>query len=81
MRESLFLDDRPYEFDLIIIVWNYYNSLGMETGYGLDGRGLIPGRYKRFFSLHSVHTGSGAHVDSYPMSTGGSFPESNAVGV
>jgi hypothetical protein len=27
------------------------SSVGIATGYGLDGRGLIPGRGKRFFSI------------------------------
>jgi hypothetical protein len=31
----------------------------MATGYGLDGRGSIPGRSKNFSLLNSVHTGSG----------------------
>jgi hypothetical protein len=30
--------------------------------------------------LHSVHTGSGAHLASYPMHTGGDFPEGKAAG-
>jgi hypothetical protein len=49
-------------------VWVY------RLSYGLDSRGSIPGRGKRFFLLHSVQTGSGAHPSSYPMSTGGPFP-------
>jgi hypothetical protein len=30
------------------ISWN--SSIDVATGYGLDDRGLIPGRSKRFFS-------------------------------
>jgi hypothetical protein len=46
-------------------------SVSIATGYGLDGQSLIPGRSKRFFSLQSIHTGSGAHSASHPKSTGG----------
>jgi hypothetical protein len=52
----------------------YDNSGGIATGYGMDGRGSIPGKSKRFSSLHSVQTGSGAHPALYPMGAGGSFP-------
>jgi hypothetical protein len=45
------------------------SSVGIATGYGLDGLGSIPGRGKRF--LHSVQTGSGPHPASYPMGTDG----------
>jgi hypothetical protein len=40
--------------------------------YGLDSRGSVPGKSKRFFS-HSIQTGSEAHGSSYTMGTGGSF--------
>jgi hypothetical protein len=54
------------------------SSVGIATGYGLDGQGLIPGRDVSL--LHSVQTGSGAHPASYPMGTGGSFPGDKAAG-
>jgi hypothetical protein len=41
-------------------------------GYGLDGPGSIPSM-ARFFS-------SGANPSSYPMGTGGSFPEGITAG-
>jgi hypothetical protein len=50
------------------------SSVGIVTGYGLDG----PVRFaavQDFSLLHSVQTDSGAHPASYPMGTGGSFPE------
>jgi hypothetical protein len=50
-------------------------SVGIVTGYRLDDRGdevRVPIGSK-IFSLHVVHTGSGAHPASYPMGTGGSF--------
>jgi hypothetical protein len=32
-----------------------YNTVSMATGYGLEGRGSIPGRGKKFFSTpHSL---------------------------
>jgi hypothetical protein len=33
--------------------------------------GLIPGRDKRFFLLHSIEAGTGVHPASYPVETGG----------
>jgi hypothetical protein len=56
---------------------------GVALGYRLDDWGSTV----RFpvgagnFSLHnSVQTGSGAHPDSYPMGTRGSFSEDKAAG-
>jgi hypothetical protein len=43
------------------------------TGYGLDDRGSIPCRGKRFSPLRSVQTDSGAHAVSYPMGAAGYF--------
>jgi hypothetical protein len=48
------------------------SSVGIATGYWLDGRGSILGRGKKCFPLHNVQTGSGAHRAPYPMGTGGS---------
>jgi hypothetical protein len=50
------------------------------TGYGLDGRSLIPGRGKYFPLLHSVQTGSGVHPASYPMYNIRSFPGGKVAG-
>jgi hypothetical protein len=50
--------------------------VGIANGYGLDDRGVrvrVPVG-SRIFSLHVVQTGSGVHLTSYPMGTGGSFP-------
>jgi hypothetical protein len=52
--------------------------ISIVTGYVQDGRGLILGMDISF--LHSVGTGSGVHPASYPMGTGGFFPESKAAG-
>jgi hypothetical protein len=49
---------------------------GTTTGYGLDGQGdgVRAPVVAKFFSLHVVHTGYGAHPASYLIGTGGSFP-------
>jgi hypothetical protein len=44
------------------------------TGYGLDRRGSITGRDKRFSRFHSVHTGSEALPASYQISFGANLP-------
>ena len=53
-------------------------SVGIATGYELDGPG-IESRWKRVFSA-PVQTGPGAHPASYTMGTG-SFPGVNGRGV
>jgi len=47
------------------------NSVGIATGYGLDGPGIESRREARFSA--SVQTGPGAHPASCTMGTG-SFP-------
>jgi len=49
-------------------------------GYGLDDRGLTPGRGRDCFYSHRVHTGTEAHTTSCPKGTGSCFPESKAAG-
>jgi hypothetical protein len=53
---------------------NWDISVGIATGYGPDGRGLIPDRGKRFFS-----TPQRPNRPFYPMGTGGSFPGGEAA--
>jgi hypothetical protein len=51
--------------------------------YGLDDRGSgvrFPVEPEKFSLLHRVQTGSGAHLPSYPMVTGGYFPGNKAAG-
>jgi hypothetical protein len=48
------------------------------SDYGLDDRGSIPDRGRRFSSSPCVQTGSEAHPVSYPMGTGGPFPGGKA---
>jgi hypothetical protein len=56
------------------------NSVGIATGYELDGRGWIPDRGRDFSLLHSVQSGSGAHLTSHAMGTGNSFLGGKAAG-
>jgi hypothetical protein len=47
------------------------NSVGVATGYGMDGPGMDPGGGARFST--ASQTGRGAHSAPYTMGTG-SFP-------
>jgi hypothetical protein len=49
------------------------SSVGIATGYGLDGRSSISGRGKKFSLSHSVQTDSEAQPSSYTVGIGGSF--------
>jgi hypothetical protein len=55
------------------------STVGIATGYGLDGRGSIPGKGQEII-LRSFQTGFGTHPASYPMGTEGLFPRGKAVG-
>jgi hypothetical protein len=55
-------------------IWIWDGSLGIVTGYWLDCRGSIPAGTIDFSLLQSVQTGSGAHVASYALGTGGFIP-------
>jgi hypothetical protein len=59
------------------------SSLGIQNGYGLDNLevGVRVSVGARFYPLHVVQTGSGAHSASYPVSTGGFSPGGKAAGV
>jgi hypothetical protein len=48
-------------------------SVSIATGYGMDGRRLIPGRSKIFSSPWRLDWLWG-HPASYKMGTGGCFP-------
>jgi hypothetical protein len=50
-----------------------YISVGITTGYCLDGRGSIPGNFNIFSVLRFIQTCSVAHTASYLMSTGGLY--------
>jgi hypothetical protein len=56
------------------------SSDGIATVHELDGWASIPGRGKRFYVLHSVETGSGAHPAAVTKDTGGTFPVIRATG-
>jgi hypothetical protein len=70
-----------FAFLIFIMFRSRVSSVGIATGYGMDGWDWIPGRGKRFFStLHRVQTSSGAHPASYLMSNVGSFHGGEAAG-
>jgi hypothetical protein len=50
------------------------SSVGIATGYGLEGNVPVPAGARDFSLLHSVQTGTAAHPASYPMDTGGPYP-------
>jgi hypothetical protein len=58
--------------------WSRGSSGSIVSDYGLEGRGSIPDRDRRFSSSLCVQTGSGVHPAFYPMGTGGPFPGGKA---
>jgi hypothetical protein len=57
-----FRENRLHSFTSVFLCKSRRSSVGIATGYRLDGRGV------------------GVQATSYPMCTGGSFPESKATG-
>jgi len=56
-------------------------SFSIANDYGLDDRDSIPDRGRDFYFRHIyVQTGSSAQPVSYPVGTGGSFAECEAIG-
>jgi hypothetical protein len=66
-KETFFIKLHPPFVDCLGDVRD--SSVGIETGYRLDGRGTTD-----FSLFRSVQAGSGAHPTSYSTPTGGSFP-------
>jgi hypothetical protein len=68
-----------------VLVYNktHDKSVCIALGYGLDDRGSrvrFPAGAGNF-SLHNrIQNGSGAHPDSYPLATKGSFPGGKGAG-
>jgi hypothetical protein len=57
------------------------SSVSIVSDYGLDDRAIgvqSPAEAKDFFSILCVQTGSGAHLASCTMGTGGPFPGGKA---
>jgi hypothetical protein len=52
----------------------FISSVGVETGYGLDGQDSIPGRSNKFISTLQRSGRLWVHSASYPMGTEGSLP-------
>jgi hypothetical protein len=66
---------------IIIIMVSRDSAVGIATSYWLNDRGVgvrVPVR-SRIFTSPFVLTGSGVHT-TYPMGTGGSFPEVKVAG-
>jgi hypothetical protein len=59
-------------------IWD--SSVGIETGYGLDGWCSIPGGAIDSCILHRIQIGSRTHPVSYPMYTEIYFPGGKAAG-
>jgi hypothetical protein len=69
-----------YEYIILTdLVQTNDRSVGIATGYMLDGWGSIPGGSRDFSPFHSVQTGSGALPASYPMGTGGTLSGNKAA--
>jgi hypothetical protein len=59
------------------------SSVGIALDHGLDERGSrvrFPAGGGNFSLHHRVQNGPGAHPDSYPMDTRGSFPGGKTAG-
>jgi hypothetical protein len=62
-------------------IWSRGSSVSIVSDYGLDDRAIgvrSPAEEEDFSSSLCVQTGCGAHPASYPMGTGGPFPEGKA---
>jgi hypothetical protein len=51
----------------------------MATGWTTERSEFMSRQDKEFCLLHLVQTASGVHPVSYPMGTGGSYPDSKAA--
>jgi hypothetical protein len=51
----------------------------LAKGWTAERSEIDPGRLKNSVFLHVVQTGSVVHPTSYPMGTGGPFPEDKAT--
>jgi hypothetical protein len=56
-----------------------YFLVNIATDYGLQYRGLFPGRGQNCFCLHSVQTGPGSHPVSYPVAADLSSPSTAEI--
>jgi hypothetical protein len=56
------------------------SSVGIATGYGLDGRSSIVDRPRDFYVLHIGQTDSGPYPASYPIGNGDYFSGAKVAG-
>jgi hypothetical protein len=75
MRTSKFSTEEALQNYNLIKIQD--SSVGIATGYEVDGRSSILGRGKRFFSTPQR---PGAHPSSFPMGNVGFFPEGKEAG-
>jgi hypothetical protein len=64
-------------FVSVLCCWSRGSSVSIVSGYGLDDRAIefrCPAGVKDFSSSLRVQTGSGVHLASCTMGTGGPFP-------
>jgi hypothetical protein len=64
---------------LLSVTKSWHSSLGIATGYELDGQGSILCKGKRYFSSPQQPDQLWGHLPSYPMGTGSSLPKGKAA--
>jgi hypothetical protein len=72
----------PVFYSLPLLFGSQGSSAGSATAYRLDGRGIevrFLAQARDTSLLHSIQKDSGAPLASYPLDTGGSFPECKAT--
>jgi hypothetical protein len=73
------IPDRLWSLPSLLYNGHKDSSVGIKTGYGPEGRGLIPRIGKRLLS--ALQAGIGAHPASYPMVTRDTFLLGKLAGV
>jgi hypothetical protein len=65
---------------ILAFPWLYTGIEQLTTGWTTKGSEFESRQRQEFSLLYVVQTGSGVHLTSYPMGTGGSFPGGKAAG-
>jgi hypothetical protein len=84
-RHEVWLPVKQIGTSLTLELFSVSETLAVlfRVAVGLNDRMIgvrFPAGAGNFSVRHHVQTGSGAHPTSYPMGTGGSFPEGKAAG-
>jgi hypothetical protein len=69
-----------FKFSLILVAGIAESVEKLAMGWAKKGLEFKFWYGEEFFLLHSAQTGSGAHPESYPMGTWGTFPKGKAAG-